>query len=469
MTHGRIKSVAIAAATALAATPLAAQSGTWDVLERVTADVMRATKTPGVQVVVVRGDSIVLARGFGVADVETGAPMTPDLLAQVGSFTKPFTAALVLTVAQRGTVSLRAPISRAVSGLRPKFRALTLSQLLSQTAGLGDREGSYGTSDESALLRAARELPDSVAFLPPGLSFSYSNVGFALAGLAAQEAAKQPFADLMRDRLLRPLGMTKATMRPREAATYPRAQGHKLTPKGDSVVVVRPIADDTRIWPAGYLYTNAREAARFAIALMNGGRVDGKQALAAGVTDSMLATHVALPGMPNATRYGYGMFLDTLRGHESAWHPGSMPGFSTLLRLIPERRVGVVIIANRDEVRMDRVAEAALEDALRPLGIPFVAPAAVAARLPAPAPGVRLVDYVGTYTNRFSFELQLKNGGLILRRFGAELPVVPLGNNTFAVQAPGSPTVDRFSVVPATGATPAFGQMFLWTFPRVAR
>ena len=456
------------AATAAAA-PLAAQSGNWDVLERVTADVMRTTKTPGLQVVVVRGDSVVYARGFGVADVETGAPMTPDLLAQVGSLTKPFTAALALTVARPGTLGLRAPISRVVSGLRPKFGALTLSQLLSQTAGLGDREGSYGTSDEGALLRAAREMPDSVAFLPPGLSFSYSNIGFALAGLATQESAKQPFADLMRDRLLRPLGMMKSTMRPLEAATYPRAQGHKLTQQGDSVVVVRPIADDTRIWPAGYLYTSAREASRFVIALVNGGRIDGRQALPVGVTDSMFATHVALPGMPNATRYGYGMFIDSLRGQESMWHPGSMPGFSTLVRMIPARHVGVVIIANRDEVRMDRVAEAALEDALRPLGVPFAASPTVAARLPQPAAGVRLADYVGTYANRFSFELRLKDDGLVLRRFGAELPVVPLGDDTFAVQTPGSPTVDRFSVVPARGTTPAFGQMFLWTFPRTAR
>ncbi len=463
-----ISRVLLAAVLAVAPAAAAAQSTSWEVLERTIADVMRATKAPGVQVVVVRGDSVVYARGFGVADIETGAPMTPDLLAQVGSLTKPFTAALVLTVAQRGTLDLRAPVSRAVTGMRPKFGARTLSQLLSQTAGLGDREGSYGTSDEGALLRAARELPDSVAFLPPGLSFSYSNIGFALAGLAAQEATNQPGADLMRDRRLRPLGMTTATMRPREAATFPRAQGHKLTAKGDSVVVVRPVADDTRIWPAGYLYTNAREVSRFLVALMNHGRVGGQQALATGVADSMLATHVALPGMPNATRYGYGMFLDTLRGHESAWHPGSMPGFSTLVRMVPAQRTGVVIIANRDEVRLDRVAEAALEDALRPLGVRFSAPTPAAARLPQAATGVTLADYVGTYTNRFAFELRLTDGGLVLHRFGAELPVVPLGRDTFAVQVHGAPTVDRFVVVPARGATPAYGQMFLWTFPRTA-
>jgi CubicO group peptidase (beta-lactamase class C family) len=160
------RSLMVAVATAVCATSAAAQG--WPTLERTAADVMRATKTPGLQVAVVRGDSVVLVRGFGVADIETGAAMTPELLAQVGSLTKPFTAALVLTLAQQRTLDLRAPISRAVTGLRPRYAALTLSQLLSQTGGLGDREGSYGTLDEAALLRSARELADSNAFIPPG-------------------------------------------------------------------------------------------------------------------------------------------------------------------------------------------------------------------------------------------------------------------------------------------------------------
>ena len=450
----------------IAAPSLQAQTGGWEALERTTADVMRATRTPGVQVVVVRGDRAVYARGFGVADVETREPMTPDLLAQVGSLTKPFTAALVLTLASDHVVDLGAPIGRAVTGLRPGIARLTTSQLLSQTAGLRDREGSYGPSDEALLLRAAREIGDTISLLPPGLSFSYSNIGFALAGLTAQEAARRPFADLIRDRLLRPLGMTSSTMRPAEAARFHRATGHALTPAGDSVVVVRPTADDTRIWPAGYLYTSATEAARFVIALMNGGRLTGRQAIPPSVPDAMFTTHVRLPGMPNATRYGYGMFLDTLRGLESAWHPGSMPGFSTLVRMIPSRRVGVVVIANRSDVRLDRIAEAALEDALRSLGVPF--PAAVPAQSSPPDPDrtVGLADYVGTYANRFAFELAMKDGALVLRRFGTELPVVPLGGDLFAVRPVGTSTIERFQVVPAAGDRPAYAQMFLWTFPR---
>jgi hypothetical protein len=135
--------------------------------------------------------------------------------------------------------------------------------------------------------------------------------------------------------------------------------------------------------------------------------------------------------------------------------------------MIPSQRVGVVVIANRDEVRLDRVAEAALEDVLRSRGVRFEASTPIPMALPTPAAGVRLSDYVGTYSNRFSFELTLENGTLVLNRFGAKLPVAPLGGNMFATQAAGSRTLDRFLVVPATANRPAYAQMFLWTFPRV--
>ena len=92
----------LVAAMLMAATNrVEAQTTNWDTLDRTSVEVMRATKTPGIQIAVIRGDSIIYIRGFGVADIETGAPMTPDLLAQVGSLTKPFTAALVLSIAQQ--------------------------------------------------------------------------------------------------------------------------------------------------------------------------------------------------------------------------------------------------------------------------------------------------------------------------------------------------------------------------------
>ena len=85
----------------------------------------------------------------------------------------------------------------------------------------------------------------------------------------------------MRARVLDPLGMPRTTFRPTEAMTWPLAVGHRKDKEG-KVTVVRPLANDARLWPAGTLYSSANEMARFAIALVNDGAVDGKPALPAG-------------------------------------------------------------------------------------------------------------------------------------------------------------------------------------------
>lgn len=188
-----------------------AAAGPYAGLQRTVAEVMRSSGTPGVAVVVVRGERVDFARGFGVADVETGAPMRTDLLAQIGSVTKPMTAALVLTLAHEGWLDAAAPARRYVEGLAPRLAGIPLGRLLSQSSGLAEMPGDDGTREESQLLAFARTLGDTLAMLSPGTSFSYSNLNFSLAGLAAQEAADTPFADLLDARLLQPPGMRRTT------------------------------------------------------------------------------------------------------------------------------------------------------------------------------------------------------------------------------------------------------------------
>ena len=460
--------LAIIAWLAAAPATRAQGAGRFQSLESTVSDVLRTTGTPGAVVTVVQGNRMVYSKAFGVANVETGAPMTTDLLFQLGSLTKPFTAALVLALAYDATVDLHAPLARYVSGFAPRIGRVSLEHLLTQTSGLKDVPGDYGLHDESALLAYARSWTDAFAPLGPGEAFSYSNLGFALAGLVAQEASGKLYAELMRERVLTPLGMSRATFRPTEAMTWPRAAGHDGKP-GETPAVVRPIADDTRLWPAGYLYASAGEIARFMIALLNRGAVDGRQVLPATLVDSALAPHVAVPGLPNHTRYGYGFFIDSLRGHRSVWHAGSLPGYSSLVRLLPVHRVGVIVLANKDLVRLDRIAEEALADAVRPLGVVFTPMPPTDPDPPTVLSPAELRRYQGRYENRWPIELRERGGVLYLRRFDIELPVTPLGAGRFTARAPGASQADVLTVVPPQRGRPGYVQMFMWAFPRVTR
>ena len=150
-------------------------------LEGVALDEMGDTQTPGAAVAVVSGDRVVYARGFGVANVETQEPVRPEMLFRLGSTTKMFTAAALVTLAEHGTIDLDRPIGGYVKGLNPKIARVTANQLLSHTAGFLDEAPYYGSNDEAALAREVRSWTESRFFTEPSNIYSYSNPGYWLA------------------------------------------------------------------------------------------------------------------------------------------------------------------------------------------------------------------------------------------------------------------------------------------------
>jgi CubicO group peptidase (beta-lactamase class C family) len=120
-------------------------------LEASVRDEMRATRTPGVAIAVVMGDSVVYAKGFGVASIETGAPVTSDMLFRVGSVTKMFTGLTAVMLSHAGKVDLHARIGRYAKGLHESPARVTLDQLLSHTGGITNEAAGDGPHDDAAL------------------------------------------------------------------------------------------------------------------------------------------------------------------------------------------------------------------------------------------------------------------------------------------------------------------------------
>jgi CubicO group peptidase (beta-lactamase class C family) len=433
-------------------------------VERVVERLMSANGVPGAAVAIVRGDSVLYARGFGVASAESREPVTADMLFQVGSTSKMFTAAVVSILAGEGVLDLRREIGAHITGLDPALARLDAHHLLSQSAGLRDEPGNYGLQEESGLGTLARTWTGSHAILPQGTVFSYSNAGYALAGLLAESAARRPFADLVRERLFTPLGMTRSTYRPLEALTYPAAVGHAPPPDRPPdapAAVVRPYANNTGLWPAGFAYTSASELARLVIALLNQGRIDGRMAIPQAVVRHMFTRHIAVPNVFERAGYGYGLFLGPYRGLESAWHDGQMPGFGAMVRMIPARREAVIVLLNRSNVRSDPVVDAAFDV----LGV--VAPAAAVNA--APELSLRASDMaplVGRYENRLVVELFERDGALYRRFGGQEQRVYRIGPNRYTVDPQRRARPMEFDIVPAANGRPAYVTLFLWALSR---
>jgi CubicO group peptidase (beta-lactamase class C family) len=203
---------------------------------------LKAARVPGAAVAVVAGDQR-LARGYGIAAADIGVPVDANTDVHTGSLTKLFTALAVIRALELRDLSADdAAVGAYVRGLHQRTARATFHHLLSQTSGLRDRAGNDGPSSETALGDAARELGPADFLLPPGTVFSYSNLGYALAGAALEGLHQRPDADAMRELLFQPLGMTRSTIRPSVATAGAHAVGHRLD--GDRATVVRPMAND---------------------------------------------------------------------------------------------------------------------------------------------------------------------------------------------------------------------------------
>lgn len=332
--------------------------------EKVIAAEMAATNSPGAAVAVVKGDRILYAKGFGVRSIEAKDPVTTDTLFRLGSTTKMFTAAAVVQLAEEGKLKLDEPVGQHVKDL-PKFLAgLTPHQLLSHTAGLADASPMKGPPEDAALGRFVRGWGPGYELAAPNRIFSYANPGYALAGLLAEEVDGKPFADLMKERLFKPLGMTSTCLRPTDAMTYRVAVGHDGGPL-NRPRVDRPLADNAQTRPAGQMFSNVLDLAHFAIAFLNDGQLNGEAVLTPSLIKTLSTPHAELPG--GKTHYGYGLMIGTLRGVKLLEHGGSRSGFGSHIRMAPEQKVAIIVLINRTAGQLPKSLEV-LSELVLPLG-----------------------------------------------------------------------------------------------------
>src|SRR6185295_16136331 len=136
----------------VAVNPLAAQKKIdFTKLELTATEELTKTKTPGVAIAIISGDRIVFTKTLGVSNIETGTPVTADMLFRIASNTKMLTAAALVSLAEKGKIDLNEPIGSYVKGLSPKLSQVSLHQLLSHTAGIRDGSSDFGLHDDSAL------------------------------------------------------------------------------------------------------------------------------------------------------------------------------------------------------------------------------------------------------------------------------------------------------------------------------
>jgi CubicO group peptidase (beta-lactamase class C family) len=462
--------VAVAFVTiALAAPVITGQrSSRFDLVVETARRELQETHTPGAAIAVIEGDRVTFATGVGVADVETAAPVRPEMLFRLGSTTKMFTATALVTLAEEGKVSLDAPIGGVVSGLDPAIARLTPNQLLSHTAGLRDDAQMFGRHDDEALGSEIRAMRATAFFTEPGAIYSYANPGFWIAGFLIEQITGKPFADAMQERLFTPLGMSRSTFRPTLAMTFPLAQGHEASPSKPPAVI-RPAADNVANWPAGSMFSSAQDLSRYIAAFMNDGRIDGRQALLPAVIAKLSTPHAPIPGGDSS--YGYGLSLSERQGIRIVQHGGSRSGYGSTIIMAPARHVGVVVLGNRSGSGLPKTADRAMELLLDvPAGSlsaqrSETSPAAIARDMVPWAP------WIGRYTQGPgpAIEIVMKDGHLVCHDGTRELDGVPSGALQLSVSGGDGAQPSTWILVPDRDGKPAYVFRGSRAFKRVER
>jgi CubicO group peptidase (beta-lactamase class C family) len=450
-------------------------------LEKVVLDELKQTNTPGAAVAIVSGDRVIYAKGFGMSNVETGDTVTPEMLFRVGSITKMLTATVLVSLSEEGKIALDAPVGDFVKGLDTRLSRLTAHQLLSHSAGIIDFAHTCCAQDESALAAEIRGAKDAdYFFTEPGRIFSYSNPSYHIAGYIIQELTGKLYADAMDERLFKPLGMTRTTYRPTVAMTFPLSQGHDAAGTAKPTVV-RPFVNNVGDWPSGYAYTNVSDLARFVIAFMNDGRIDGKQVLSPSVIATLSTAYVDVPfswdvppGFFEGAKYGHGFFIQEHRGVHLLHHGGTINGFGAFVVVVPEHQFAVIIFANRTGAILSKSLEKALE-----LSLPLKPKLKEPRKQVMPMTLAEMENYTGTYVNgALKIELLVRDGKLFRRESypttieggpgrDFEATVTKVGTNRFAFTPPGETAPAEFVLVPGPSGRPEYLHSFMEAARRI--
>jgi len=354
--------------TALLTTAAAAMSADLARIDAIFSPLTDA-KSPGCAVLVRAGGKTEFARGYGVRDLRTLAPIDAETDFRLASFTKQFTAMAIMLLVNDGKLRYDQPLTEIFPGFPVYARAVTVRHLLTHTGGLPDyedlMEGGPWTEtrqihDDEVLALLKRQAKPKFA---AGTSWVYSNSGYVVLGLMVAKVSGMPFGEFLRRRIFAPLRMDRTLAFVNGRNVVPnRAFGHGK--RGDRVEETDQSSTSATLGDGG-VYSNLEDLAKWDEALE-------KHTLLAEAKMKPAMTAVRLadgsetrwpasagddnlnPGRPVA--YGFGWFLDPYNGRPRMWHTGSTRGFSTVIERFTAEKLTIVVLANRTDLDAGKLA-----------------------------------------------------------------------------------------------------------------
>jgi D-alanyl-D-alanine carboxypeptidase len=348
------------AVTAPTSTPPAAPI---PAIDRIAREEIDQKKVASYAVAVVKDGRIVLARGYGFANLENDVPATAETIYRLGSITKQFTAMAIMLLAEDGKLSVDDELTKFLPDYPTGDRKITIRQLLNHTAGLKDYTR---TKDFDKFARHDHTHAEMLALFQneppefkPGTRWAYSNANYYLLGMIIERASGQSYEDFLDERIFRPLNMSATRYGHPQQLIPRRASGYKyffgqLT-NDDGISMDPPYA-------AGALVSNLIDMIKWHQALEAGALVSSAS-YEEMYRPAKLANGISRP-------YGFGWRVATFEGHNTIGHGGGINGFSTMISRYPDDRLAVIVLSNTAGADpgavADRIARVMLSIAEKP-------------------------------------------------------------------------------------------------------
>jgi len=440
-----------AASPAFAAAPRRTVPGVPPDIDATVARAMKAFEVPGLALAIVKDGKVVLAKGYGMRKLGQPATVDAKTLFGIASNSKVFTATALGLLVEEGKIAWDAPVVDYLPWFMMSdpyvTRELTVRDLLVHRSGLGLGAGDLLWWPESTYNR--RQVAERLRFIKPATSFrsayAYDNVLYLVAGEVIQAVTGRTWEDFVQERILNKVGMTGSNVRHSAAAEG----GNVATPHARVEGAVRPIApftsDNTN--PAGGINSGAEDMAKWMLVRLARGKLADGTALYSERTARELEKPVTIlpnpappaelaPRKAHFRAYALGLDIRDYRGHLVVDHTGGLPGYVSIVTLIPERNLGVAILTNAESTSafyaltqqivdydlgappMDWTEAYLKRDARIDAETARALSQSAAARDASSKPSLPPVKYAGVYTDAWYGDVAIEEaGGKLVMRF----------------------------------------------------
>lgn len=329
----------LALVAAMASPVAAAPAADTARIDAILAHALQVGRYPGISVAIERDGKIIYEKGMGVADLETGRPVTPATIFPIGSITKSFTALSIMQLVDAGKVSLSDPVGHYLKQIKGPAAGILLRHLLDHSSGIPNYTSLPSYPDPQTPLshdQVMAYLADQPLLFEPGARFSYSNSNSYLLGMIVEAVTGQPFAAYLEEHVFKPFGMTSSRLADYRPIVANRARGYELTDDGYTNAAQY---DVNYPFSAGAIMSSAGDLLRYRKGVFEGTQTSQL------VRDNIQAQRPFRDGTLNYYAWG-ALIKGNLEGHRKLSHSGVIEGFTAHYAYYPDDKVVIAVLTN---------------------------------------------------------------------------------------------------------------------------